>query len=189
MDIADIKKELSSDEKVLESAFKLETIYKKHKVKIWLLIIVLVLSFFTKIIIDKIESDKLLVANSALISLQQDASNTEALETLKANNPKLYDLYLYSAAVKDENKDVLHELQNSENGIVADASKYSLEALESKLTDDSKLYNEFALLSGAYSSIRNGELEMAKSKLELIDDRSPLGTVASYLMHATIKGQ
>ena len=34
-DVNYVKKELSGDEKVLESAFKLETLYKKYKFFVW----------------------------------------------------------------------------------------------------------------------------------------------------------
>ncbi|MDQ7085513.1 MAG: hypothetical protein Q9M36_11560 [Sulfurovum sp.] len=45
-DVNYVKKSLSSDEKVLESAFKLETLYRKHKVKLWGLAIALVVFFW-----------------------------------------------------------------------------------------------------------------------------------------------
>ena len=39
-DINYVKSELSADEKVLESALKIETLYKKNKVLIWGVVVV-----------------------------------------------------------------------------------------------------------------------------------------------------
>jgi len=43
----EIKKELSKDEKVLENVFKLETLYRKYKYILWVVLIGIVLFFVT----------------------------------------------------------------------------------------------------------------------------------------------
>jgi len=70
VDIADVKKKLSSDEKVLVSAFKLETLYKKHKFKIWAVVAALLLFFIGKTAMDAMHNAKLAEANQAFLTLQ-----------------------------------------------------------------------------------------------------------------------
>lgn len=52
---------------------------------------------------------------------------------------------------------------------------------------DSVLYNEMALLEEAYLAIGEGKPKVAKEKLEMIDERSPLGVVSEFLKHYMIK--
>jgi hypothetical protein len=70
VDIADVKKKLSSDEKVLVSAFKLEELYKKHKYKIWAVAAALILFFAGKVAMDAMHEAKLADANKAFLTLQ-----------------------------------------------------------------------------------------------------------------------
>ncbi|MGC9351249.1 MAG: hypothetical protein ACP5D3_04610 [Sulfurovum sp.] len=141
MDIADVKKELSSDEKVLESAFKLETLYKKYKVVIWSIVGVLVLFFAGKNVMTAMEESRLAEANSALLTLQQNPEDSEALTTLKEKNPALFELYSYAEAVQKGDKSTLSTLAQSSNKVISDASKYNLSVMENSTTD-SLLYRE-----------------------------------------------
>jgi len=65
-------------------------------------------------------------------------------------------------------------------------SRYSAGAIEKKPVD-SKLYKEMAYLEEAYVAIKAGDIVQAKNKLELIDERSPLATLAKFLEHSTLK--
>ena len=185
MDIADIKKELSNDEKILESAFKLETIYKKYKLIIWAVAIGLVLFFVGRAVMDTLERAKLEDANKAFLALQENPEDTKSLSTLKDKNPSLYEMYIYSQAVNKSDKKVLSGLVNSGNDIVADASKYTLSVLDSK-PQNSKLYGDMALFEEAYLALKSGNIAAAKAKLSEIDEKSPLSKVANLLKHATL---
>ena len=188
MDIADVKKELSGDEKVLESAFKLETLYKKYKVIIWIIVIGLVLFFVGKTAMQSMHKAKLAEANSAFLTLQKNADDSTALATLKEKNPALYELFTYANASKNNDTNALHTLKNSKNEVIADASAYMSATLENKKSD-SKLYKEMAILEDAYLAIKAGDTKAAKSKLELIDERSQLHMLASLLTHSTLKAK
>jgi len=185
VDIADVKKELSSDEKLLESAFKLETLYKKYKFIIWGIGIALLLFFAGTKIMEAMQQAKLEEANRAFLTLQTNADDAGALATLKEKNPALYELFTFSQAVKKKDVNILTTLAKSHNEIVADASKYTASVLEKKPTD-SILYKEMALLEEAYLALKTGDVKNASSKLELIDERSPLSTLAQLLKHATL---
>ncbi len=186
MDIADVKKQLSGDEKILESAFKLETIYKKYKFLIWGLVVVLILAFSGKTAMNAMKEAKLAEANSAFLTLQTKADDAQALATLKEKNPVLFELFSYAQAAKNSDVKALSALTGSTNAVIADASKYTVAALDSKPVS-SKLYKEMALLEEAYISIKAGDTKNAKAKLELIDERSSLSMMTKLLSHSILK--
>ena len=184
----EIKKELSGDEKVLESVFRLETLYKKYKFIIWAVVIAVILFFIGRAVIQNMHEAKLLEANEAFLTLQNKADDAQALALLKEKNPALFELYTYAQAVKKEDIKVLETLSASKNLVISDASKYSQSVL-SKKPVDSKLYKEMALLQQAYLAIKAGDTTTAKNKLDLIGERSALFMVASLLKHSTLKAK
>ena len=187
-DVKYVKKELSGDEKVLESAFKLEELYKKYKFVIWAAVAAIILLFAGSAAMDAMKQAKLEDANNAFLTLQTKADDAEALETLKIKNPALFELYTFSQAAKMQDAKALSTLASSKNSIIADSSKYTAAAIEKKPVD-SKLYKEMALLEEAYISIKAGDMKNAKAKLELIDERSPLSMLARLLEHSTVKAK
>ena len=187
-DVKYVKKELSADEQVLESALKLETYYNKYKRKIWTILALIVLLFFGKIAFDAVQDSRMNSANEALLALQKDSKNSEALSVLQSNNPALYELYSYAEAVKSKDAKTLEELAKSKNALIADISQYTSQVLASK-SSDSVYYKEMSLLEDAYLALKAGKGNAAKEKLELIDARSPVAPIADLLKHYTIKGQ
>lgn len=187
-DVKYVKTELSGDEKVLESAFHLESLYKKHKYKLWGVIAVLILYFGGQAVMTAMHEAKLVKANEAFLTLQSKSDDATAMKVLKENNPALFELYSYAQAVKSQDIKTLESLSQSTNSVVADSSKYTAGVLNKKPVD-SKLYKEMALLEEAYLAIEAGNANLAKDKLELIDERSPLGVIASFLRHSTIKAK
>jgi hypothetical protein len=187
-DVKYVKKELSGDEKILESAFKVEELYKKYKYIIWGVIAAIILLFAGSAAMDAMKQAELDDANNAFLTLQTKADDAQALETLKQKNPALFELYTFSQAAKNNDAKALNALASSKNAIITDSSKYTAAAIEKKPVD-SKLYNEMALLEEAYVSIKAGDMKNAKAKLELIDERSPLSMLARLLEHSTIKAK
>ena len=187
-DVKYVKKELSADEQVLESALKLETYYNKYKRKIWVILALIVLLFFGKIAVDTVQNLRMNSANDALLTLQKDPKNSEALSALQSNNPALYELYSYAEAVKSKDAKRLEELAKSKDSLIADVSQYTSQVLLSK-SSDSTYYKEMSLIEDAYLALKAGKSDVAKEKLELIDARSPVAPIADLLKHYTIKGQ
>ncbi len=186
MNIADIKKELSGDEKILESAFKLETFYKKHKFKIWAIVVALILFLVGSAVMDSVNQSKLEAANRAFLTLQTKSDDAEALSILKEKSPSLFELFTYSQSVKNQDLKMLNSLTSSSNPVISDASKYVIATLGEKPVD-SKLYAEMVILEEAYLHIKAGNLKEARLKLELVDERSWLAMLAQVLKHSTIK--
>ena len=187
-DVNYVKTELSSDEKVLESAFKLETFYKKYKFLIWGVVGAVLLYFVVITGMEAVRQSKLEAANQAFLTLQSKPDDAKALEILKENNPALYEVYTFSVAAHKEDVKTLSTLTDSKNDIIADMSRYTVGAIEKKPVD-SKLYTELAYLEEAYVLIQAGEIKKAKAKLEQIDGRSQLSTFAKLLEHSTLKAK
>lgn len=184
----EIKKELSGDEKVLESVFKLETLYKKYKFILWALVIVVILFFIGRSVMQSMHETKLLEANEAFLTLQTKPEDTQALAILKEKNPALFELFTYKQSTNNEDVNVLQALSTSKNPVVSDASKYAQSVL-SKKPVDSKLYKELVWFQQAYLDIKAGDIKSATDKLDLINERSPLFMLASLLKHSTIKAK
>ncbi|MEA1953191.1 MAG: hypothetical protein U9O24_02230 [Campylobacterota bacterium] len=187
-DVNYVKKELSGDEKILESAFKIEEIYKKYKLLIWASAVAIILFFIGKTAMDAMNKAKLEEANKAFLTLQENADNKEALTVLKEKNPELFELFSYAQAVKKQDSKALATLANSKNEVIADSSKYITAVLENR-SSDSKLYKEMALFQSAYLAIKAGDTKSAKEKLDLIEEGTSLSMLSSLLKHSTIKAK
>lgn len=187
-DVNYVKSELSGDEKILESAFKLETLYKKYKFLIWGSAIALLLFFAGSMVMQSIHESRLADANEAFLVLQKKPDDVTARKTLQAKNPALFELFMFSEAAKKQEVVALKQLTSSHNEIVKDASSYVIANIDKKRVE-SKLYKEMALLEDAYLSLKAGERAKAKETLELIDARSSVAPLATLLKHATLKVQ
>ena len=184
----EVKKELSSDEQMLASAFKVEKIYKQHKFKIFAVVGLAVAYFAGTAIMENMAQQKREAANAALLTLQSDAKNSAALTALKGNNPALYELVSYQEAIKSSDTATLKTLSSSKNAIIADLSAYHLAILENKPTE-SKLNAELAKVHNAALLIKEGKNTEAKEELELISEESPVYNISKMIKHYSIKGQ
>lgn len=187
-DLKYVEKELSSDEKMLESTLKLEAFYNKHKRMIWIGVVIVLSVLVVKPIFSMIQESKLNSANSALLALEKNPKDSQAIEILKSKNPPLYELYTYSQAVSSKDIKELERLSKSKNHLIADVSSYHKQVLASK-GSQSHYYREMSLIEDAYLALKDGNGKKARSELDLIDTRSPVAPVAELLKHYTIKGQ
>jgi hypothetical protein len=187
-DVKYVKTELSGDEKVLESAFKLETLYKKYKYVVWGVAAAVLVFFIAQTVMESMKQSKLEDANVAFLTLQTKPDDTAALETLKTKNPALFELYTFSRAAQSDDAKALKGLSASKNKIIADVGTYTAATID-KHPVDSKLYKELALFQEAYLLIKSGDTKLAKEKLELIDERSSLQMLTQLLEHSMIKAK
>jgi len=186
--INEAKKELSNDEQMLASAFKLEKLYKQHKIKIFSVIAIAGLYFGGTAIMSAMAQAKLESANKAYLTLEKDAKNQEALKSLKENNPKLFALYSYQVAMKNVDKEALKALASNPNKIIADLSSYHLAVLD-KTPVQSELYSDMAVVDNASRLIKEGKISEAHNELELIEESSPVYNISKMIQHYTIKGK
>ena len=186
--INEAKKELSGDEQMLASAFKVEKLYKKHKFKLFAVVGLAVAYFGATAIMESIEQNKRESANTALLTLESDAKNAKALEALKSNNPALFELFTYQEALKSADTAQLKSLSSSKNPIIADIANYHLSVIEGKQTD-STFYEDVAKIYNASLDIKAGKISEAKDELELIGEESPAYNISKMIKHYTIKGK
>jgi hypothetical protein len=181
-----VKEELNSDEKLLESAFKLERIYKKHKIKIWAILVILIGGFGTSASIKAYKEHKLNSANEAYLKLQTSPDDKEALKQLKENNPKLYNLYIYSQAISKKDEKILQELSKVDDKLLLDLTKYHLNILKNR-AGESKYYKDLSIIEKAYENIKAGKKAKARELLSMIDVKSPLLNIANLLKHLVLE--
>jgi predicted negative regulator of RcsB-dependent stress response len=185
-DINYVKEELSSDEKLLESAFRLEKFYKKHRVKIWVLVGAAILGFGGKAGYEAYRDYKLHQANAAWLTLQKNPADQAALEQLRSNNPALYRLYLYDRGVKKRDTAKLQEVKGSSDALLADLAGYHIPVLASK-PGDSRYYEDLSRIEKAYLALKAGKKGEARRLLALIGENSPVAGIARLLRHGTLK--
>ncbi len=186
--IKDVKEEFTADEQMLISAFKLEKFYKKHKIKIFSIIALILLAFSINQISKYIKQNRLNSANEAYLTLLKDSKNSEALNSLKEKNPILFELYSYNQAVKNRNLKELDNLKKSKNNIISDISNYHLAVIK-QIDVSSKLYNDMAIVNNTNLLIKRGKMIEARNQLALIDEKSPLYNISKIIKHYTIKGK
>ena len=185
--IDDVKKELSSDEQMLASAFKAEKLYKKHKIKIFAVVGIVVAYFAGTTIMDKIADSKRERANTALLALEKNPKDSKALESLKTNNNALFELFSYQKAIKNSDTATLKSLSSSKNEIIADLSSYHLAVIEGR-PSDSKLNSDISKVYNASLLIKEGKTTEAQEELELIPEESPMHNISKMIKHYGIKG-
>ena len=186
--INEAKKELSGDEQMLASAFKVEKLYKKHKFKLFAVVGLAVAYFGGTAIMESIAQGKRESANTALLTLESDAKNAKALEALKSNNPALFELFTYQEALKSADTAQLKSLSSSKNPIIADIANYHLSVIEGKQAE-STFYEDVAKIYNASLDIKAGKISEAKDELELIGEESPAYNISKMIKHYTIKGK
>jgi hypothetical protein len=180
-----VKAELSADEKVLESAFRIESFLKKHKIKLISVTVAAIVAAVAYNGYNAYKASKLEAANQALLTLQTNPKDKAAEALLKANAPLLYAHYVLWRAVKNGDINTVRAFASSQEAVIADMARYHTGAMEKKPTN-SELYRELALLEEAYLALKKGDIASAKAKLELIDERSPAASAAALLRHATV---
>jgi len=185
--IDDVKKELSSDEQMLASAFKAEKLYKKHKIKIFVVVGVVIAYFAGTTIMDKMAEHKRERANTAFLALEKNADDSDALSSLKTNNPALFDLVSYQKAVKSADTVTLKSLSSSKNEIIADLASYHLAVIEGR-PSDSQFNGDMAKVYNASLLIKEGKTTEAQEELELISEESPMHNISKMIKHYGVKG-
>ena len=129
-------------------------------------------------------------SNTALNILLADATDTAVQEQLKSLNPKLFDVWSLSQALKSKDQDALRTLQSSKALVVADLAEYELSAiqedeagLETYAQKSNALFKDLAMIEVAVLLMDKGDKASAKAKLSMIDINSPVYQLAQTLAH------
>ncbi len=193
-DIEMVKEELNSEEKFFEKAVITEKFIKKYKNIMIGTLSVIVISVSASIAYDMKQKSNVENANKSLSILQKDSSNSKELLALKELSPNLYDVWLYSKAMADNDIASLEKLKNSTTFIVEDLVKYELaqnadniDSLNNYSLKQDAIYKDLAQIQVAVILINQGKISDAREKLFLIDKQSPLSNVTQLLLHYGVK--
>ena len=182
-----VKSELNSEEKFFEKAVMTERFVKKYKK--WMIgsLVVIVVLVGANIVYGMNQEERILQANKALMTLQENAGDAKALEDLKANSKNLYNVWLYAQAIADKESATLEELGNSKTPIVKDIAIYesaqSVAELEKYAATQGAIYRDLALVQSAVFLLKENQKDKAHQKLSMISENSSFSNLAKALAH------
>lgn len=185
-----IKGEFSSDEKIIENAFRIELLYKRYKHIIWgALIVVVAFAVFVGVKGLIVESNA--QKSSAILAKLLETPDDENLRaSLQKSNENLYNFFLLKESLDKGNTADLQGLSEAKNEFVKYLATYHLGSFErdSALLDKSDKYalGDLAKLESAYIMIQNGKISDAKNILNTIPQDSQLIEIAKILVHSSI---
>ncbi len=192
--ISMVKDELNAEEKFFENAVRTERFFKKYKTKLIGLAVIVVIVVGANGVYDYIKNAEAEASNAALLSLEKNSDNKEALAILKEKNPKLFDLYTLSVAIEKGDINKLKELKSSKALAVADLASYQAASLEKKTADlnsytnnEDAIYRDMAAVQSAVLLMQENKIDQAQRKLALVSSSSPVYAVAKSLMHYGVK--
>lgn len=179
-----VKEEISTEEQFLEGMIKSERFFKRNKKYIISALVLLAFGAAGYAINDVMAGARLKVSNAAYQALLKDANNTSALETLKAKNPKLYEMFIFETALAKGDVEALKSVSLSkENPILADLATYQLSQLDANATPKGELLSGMVLLQEGYELLKEKKVEEARLKFAQIEASSPLKQIAKNLEH------
>ena len=189
-----VKDELNAEEKFFENAVKTERFVKKYKTKLIGIAIAVAIVIGANAAYEYVENNKAEASNAALTALQTNSEDKEALNILKEQNPKLYDLYMLSVAIKSGDEKTLGELKSSTALGVSDLATYQLaslqkdmNALSSYANGQDAIYKDMAAVQSAVLLMQSGKTEQAHRKLATVSSDSPVYKIAQSLLHYGVK--
>ncbi|MEE8588587.1 MAG: hypothetical protein V3S80_04490 [Sulfurimonadaceae bacterium] len=189
-----VKNELNSEEKFFEKAVQTERFVKKYKKPLIGVITAAILAIAAGSAYNITTQNKIDQSNAALNVLMADANNQVAQEQLKTLNPKLFDVWSLSQALKSKDLEALRGLQNSKALVVADLAEYELSAiqedeagLQAYAQKSSALLKDLAAIEAAVLLMDKGDKAAAQAKLSMIDINSPVYQLAQSLAHYGVK--
>jgi len=189
-----VKEELNSEEQFFEKAVQTERFVKKYKKPLIGIVTAAILIIGVASAYNINEQSKVDASNVALNVLMADANDAAAKEQLKSLNPKLFDVWTLSQALKSKDQEALRSLQSSKALVVADLAAYELaamqedaSALENYTQNSGSLLKELAMIEEAVLLMEKGGKEAAKAKLSMVDINSPVYQLAQTLAHYGVK--
>jgi hypothetical protein len=189
-----IKEELSSEEKFFENAIRTERFVKRYQKPLIAAVSASLLAVAVAIGYQAYTEAKIESSNAAFSLLLTNPSDAQAEQTLKNDNPQLYDVWKLSRGIALGDVTILEGLKNSEAFGVADIASYEAAAIKSDIASldqytkqQGALYKDIALLEVAVDAIEKGDIATAHKKIALINEDSPLYQVAGTLSHYGVK--
>jgi predicted negative regulator of RcsB-dependent stress response len=186
--ISQIKDELDSQERFLESIIKLERFFKKHLKSIVFFIVLVIVVVFTMVFYDYLKTDRLKESNKIYLSLLKSPDEI-SLKRLEDINVKLYNLYRFQVALKSGDISKLKEIELSvKDPILENLLKYQISSLEEKgllkySQMDNTVLKDLSIIEAAIISFENNSSEKAEDILSFIGSDSSFYQMKQSLKH------
>lgn len=179
-----VKEEISSDEKMLESVFRIEAFIKKYKF-LFIALIVAGLGWIAWLYAsDYLKEQKAIKSTALMEKIQSNIKDENAWNELKKENAPLYEMMRFSYAIKNNNTQELEQMKNSSNPFISSYSSYEVASLTenfSSLKDGD--FSDLALLQEGYLLVSKKDYTQALSKLNGISNTSELKDFALRIGH------
>lgn len=179
-----VKEEISSDEKMLESVFRIEAFIKKYKL-LFIVLIVAGLGWIAWLYAsDYLKEQKAIKSTALMEKIQSNVEDENAWNELKKENALLYEMMRFSYAIKNNNTQELEQMKNSSNPFISSYSSYEVASLTenfSSLKDGD--FSDLALLQEGYLLVSKKDYTQALSKLNGISNTSELKDFALRIGH------
>jgi tetratricopeptide (TPR) repeat protein len=181
-----VKEELNSEEKFLESFVKIERFFKKYKLLIVSVIVIVVVALIALSVNSYLKEQNKIKANIVFQELLKNPSDKKALDSLKSLNPNLYDIVLFNQ--KSDKKDVkinaqfFKQLLAYENAM----KEQNVSKLNDLSMDGDFLLKELAIYNRALILTNQGKYKEAKDALNLIPKTSQVKDLVTLLNHYLI---
>lgn len=179
-----VKEEISSDEKMLESVFRIEAFIKKYKL-LFIAIIVAGLGWIAWLYAsDYLKEQKAIKSTALMEKIQSNIEDESAWNELKKENTPLYEMMRFSYAIKNNNTQELEQMKNSSNPFISAYSSYEVASLTenfSSLKDGD--FSDLALLQEGYLLVSKKDYTQALNKLNGISNTSELKDFALRIGH------
>lgn len=178
------REEISSDEKMLESVFRIEAFIKKYKM-LFLALIIAGLGWIAWIYISDYLQEQRAIKSTALMErIQSNQEDESAWSELKKENQPLYEMMRLSYAIQTNKTQELQELGKSQNPFISQYATYEYSSIAENFSALKEgAFWDLALLQEGYLFASKKEHQEALKKLNLIDTASELRDLALRIGH------
>lgn len=179
-----VKDELNTEEKFLEGFVKIERFYKKNKLIVIALVVIIIGAVIGIYVTKSIQSSNKLEANIAFNKVLENPKDLESMNILKEKNKQLFQIAEYIQAVKegktsDTQVKYLKDLVSYQKALETN----NVEELNNLSMQNDFLLKEFAIFNRALILTNEGKFEDAKATLKLIPNDSKVNDLVNVLKH------
>lgn len=180
-----IKKSLSNDEKIFESAFRIEVFIKKYYRLILGIVGVVFIYLVWTTTMEYREEKRAERVTRIFDQIQTNGLNEKLLNEIKKEGGEVSDFIALAWAIQENKPEELEGLKKSSNSFVAQYASYELGSMKQDFGKEKK-YGEFAnliFLQEGYKLIKDKKRQEALDKLNAIELTSPLKEWALRIGH------
>lgn len=179
-----VKEELNTEEKFLEGFVKVERFYKRNKLIIISLVVIILGALIAFYVTKSVQSSNKLEANVAFNKVLENPKDIDAMNILKEKNKQLFQVAEYIQAVKEgKNSDTqvkyLKDLALYQKALETN----DIQKLNNLSMQNDFLLKEFAIFNKALILTQEGKFEDAKAALKLIPSDSKVNDLVNVLKH------